>query len=107
MRLRYPASFLKLLILGFVLVATPLIVASVGAFLSLRDLSSRSEQAISRATAITRDSRALGEQLTAHRTKLRGSNWCCTILKGWRPTLYAGVCFWQPQSVCCRTRATR
>lgn len=66
MRLRYyPASFLKFLLVGFALVAMPLIVASVGAFLSLRDLSTRSEQAISRATAITRDSRALGEQLTA------------------------------------------
>lgn len=65
MRLRYPASFLKLLLLGFALVAIPLIVVSLGAFLSLRDLALHSEMAISRATAITRDSRALGEQLTA------------------------------------------
>lgn len=65
MRLSYPASFLKFVLVGFAFVAVPLIVTSVVAFLSLRDLSGRSVLAISRATAITRDSRALGEQLTA------------------------------------------
>lgn len=65
MRLLYPASFAKLLLLGFALMALPLALALIGAFLSLDRLGQRSAEAITLATAITRDSRALGEHLQA------------------------------------------
>ena len=56
MRLLYPASFAKLLLLGFALMALPLALALIGAFLSLDRLGQRSAEAITLATAITRDS---------------------------------------------------
>lgn len=65
MRLPYPLSLPKLLLAGFVLVALPPVLALLGAYFSLDQLSRRSEIAISRATAITRDSRALSEHLNA------------------------------------------
>lgn len=65
MRLPYPVSLPKLLLLGFALVALPPVLALLGAYFSLDQLSRRSEIAITRATAITRDSRALSEHLTA------------------------------------------
>ncbi|PLK49654.1 ATP-binding protein [Uliginosibacterium sp. TH139] len=65
MRLPYPLSLPKLLLLGFVLVALPAVLALFGAYFSLAQLSQRSESAITRATTITRDSRALSEHLTA------------------------------------------
>ncbi|MFA9441663.1 hypothetical protein ACDA63_18700, partial [Uliginosibacterium sp. sgz301328] len=65
MRLRYPGSFLKLLLLGFALVSVPLVVALIDAYFSLERLSQRSEMAVTRAVLITRDSRTLGEQLIA------------------------------------------
>lgn len=65
MRVRYPGSFLKLLLIGFGLIALPLLAALTDAYFSLESLMQRSEHAISRAVQITRDSRALGDQLTA------------------------------------------
>ena len=65
MRLPYPVSLPKLLLLGFTLVALPPVLALFGAYFSLDQLSRRSELAISRATAITRDSRGLSEHLSA------------------------------------------
>ncbi|MGC3965626.1 MAG: ATP-binding protein [Rhodocyclaceae bacterium] len=65
MRLRYPGSFLKLLLLGFALVSVPLVVALIDAYFSLERLSQRSEMAVTRAVLITRDSRTLGEELIA------------------------------------------
>ena len=65
MRLPYPLSLPKLLLAGFVLVALPPVLALLGAYFSLDQLSRRSEVAITRATAITRDSRALSEHLNA------------------------------------------
>lgn len=65
MRVRYPASFLKLLLIGFGLVALPLLVALGDAYISLEKLMQRGERSITHAVQITRDSRALGEQLTA------------------------------------------
>lgn len=65
MRLHYPVSFLKLLLMGFALVALPLALALLGAFFSLDQLGLRSAAAINRATLITRDSRALSEHITA------------------------------------------
>ena len=64
MRLQYPVSFLKLLLTGFALVALPPALALLGAFFSLDQLGQRSAEAISRATLITRDSRALSEHIT-------------------------------------------
>ncbi|MFT4172301.1 MAG: ATP-binding protein [Rhodocyclaceae bacterium] len=63
MRLRYPGSFFKLLLIGFALVAVPLLVALIDAYFSLERLTARSERAVTRAVAITRDSRTLGEEL--------------------------------------------
>ncbi|MEC5397124.1 HAMP domain-containing sensor histidine kinase [Uliginosibacterium sp. H1] len=63
MRVRYPGSFLKLLLLGFTLVIAPMAVAVVDAWFSLDGLSRRTETAITRAVQTTRDSRALGAQL--------------------------------------------
>jgi len=51
--------------MGFALVAVPLALALLGAFFSLDQLGQRSAIAISRATMITRDSRALSEHVTA------------------------------------------
>lgn len=65
MRLPYPVSLPKLLLLGFALVALPPVLALLAAYFSLDQLSRRSEEAISRATAITRDSRGLSEHLNA------------------------------------------
>jgi two-component system, NtrC family, sensor histidine kinase GlrK len=65
MRLRYPGSFFKLLLIGFALVAVPLFVALIDAYFSLERLTARSEHAVTRAVLITRDSRTLGEELIA------------------------------------------
>ncbi|MDB5800322.1 MAG: periplasmic sensor signal transduction histidine kinase [Rhodocyclales bacterium] len=65
MHVRYPGSFLKLLLIGFGLVALPLLVALGDAYISLEKLMQRSERSITHAVQITRDSRALGEQITA------------------------------------------
>lgn len=68
MRLRapsYPLSLPGILLLGFVLVALPPVLALLDAYFSLNRISLRSETAILRATEITRDSRALADHLTA------------------------------------------
>lgn len=65
MHVRYPGSFLKLLLIGFGLVALPLLVALGDAYISLEKLMQRSERSITHAVQITRDSRVLGEQITA------------------------------------------
>lgn len=64
MRLHYPGSFFKLLLLGFVLAAIPLALALVDAYLSIERLTRQSEQTIASAMQITHDSRTLGEQMT-------------------------------------------
>lgn len=61
----YPLSLPGILLLGFVLVALPPVLALLDAYFSLNRISVRSESAIVRATEITRDSRALSEHLTA------------------------------------------
>lgn len=65
MRIRYPASFQKLLLIGFALAALPLLIAVADAYFSLERLTQRSERAIAYAVDITRESRVLGEQLSA------------------------------------------
>jgi len=58
----YPKSFLKLLLIGFVVVAAPLVVALVNAALSMQRLASMSETAVDQAVHAARSSRLLMEQ---------------------------------------------
>ncbi len=61
----YPRSFLKLLVIGFTLVALPLIVALVSTAVSVDKLSSQSEQTVYQAVQATQSSRRLAEVLTS------------------------------------------
>lgn len=60
----YPRSFLKLLVIGFTLVALPLILALVNTAVSVDQLSSRSQQTVYQAVQATQSSRRLAELLT-------------------------------------------
>jgi two-component system sensor histidine kinase GlrK len=59
----YPRSFLKLLLLGFVVVAAPLIVALVNAAISVQRFASMSESAVDQAAQAARGSRLLMEHV--------------------------------------------
>ena len=61
--MKFPGSFLSLLIAGLVLAAIPLAIALTDALVSLDKLAVRSQQAISRSVSATRDARILSEQL--------------------------------------------
>ena len=63
--LRYPQSFLKLLLLGFGLVSLPLIVALLNATVYLDRLTTQSQVAVDQAAEAARGSRVLLEQVTA------------------------------------------
>lgn len=65
MRFHYPRSFLKLLAVGFTLVALPLVFALVNNAISIDQLANRSQQAVYRAVQATQSSRRLAELLTA------------------------------------------
>jgi two-component system sensor histidine kinase GlrK len=65
MRLQYPRSFLKLLAIGFTLVALPPVFALVNSAISIDQLANRSQQAVYRAVLATQSSRRLAELLTA------------------------------------------
>jgi len=65
MRFHYPRSFLKLLAVGFTLVALPLIVALVNNAISIDQLANRSQQAVYRAVQAIQSSRRLVELITA------------------------------------------
>ena len=65
MRFYYPRSFLKLLLVGFVLVALPLIFALINNAISIDRLVNRSQRAVYQAAQATQSSRQLAEQLTA------------------------------------------
>ncbi len=58
----YPRSFLKLLLIGFVVVSAPLIVALVNAAISMQRLATMSESAVDQAAQAARSSRLLMEQ---------------------------------------------
>jgi len=60
----YPRSFLRLLVIGFTLVALPLILALINTAVSVDQLATRSEQAVYRAVQATQSSRRLAELLT-------------------------------------------
>lgn len=61
----YPRSFLKLLLVGFSLVALPLIVALITSAISVDRLAYRSQTAVYQAVRATQSSRRLSERLTA------------------------------------------
>lgn len=65
MRLAYPKSFFKLLLIGFALVMLPLIFAFGNAALYFDHLAAQSRKAITQAVQATRSSRVLAEQLTS------------------------------------------
>ncbi len=60
MRLRYPTSFLSLLLGGFAIVALPLIVGLVTNTFSIERLSEQSQKAVYNATLATQSARQLG-----------------------------------------------
>ena len=59
----YPKSFLKLLLLGFVVVSAPLVVALINATFSVQRLAGMSESAVDQAAQAARGSRLLMEQV--------------------------------------------
>ncbi len=59
MRFTYPRSFLSLLLLGFTIVAAPLLVALLSNALSFERLAGLSEQAVHQAVKVTQASRSL------------------------------------------------
>jgi two-component system sensor histidine kinase GlrK len=61
----YPSSFLKLLLIGLVVVAAPLVVALVNAAISMQRLAGMSESAVDQAAQAARGSRLLMEQVLA------------------------------------------
>src|SRR5450830_1122957 len=61
----YPRSFLKLLLVGFSLVALPLIVALITSAISVDRLAYRSQTAVYQAVQATQSSRRLSELVTA------------------------------------------
>lgn len=65
MRFYYPRSFLKLLAVGFTLVALPLVFALINNAISIDQLANRSQIAVYRAVQATQSGRRLVELLTA------------------------------------------
>jgi two-component system sensor histidine kinase GlrK len=65
MRSYYPRSFLKLLAIGFTLIALPLAIALITNAVALDQLANRSQAAVYRAVQATQSSRRLSERLTA------------------------------------------
>jgi len=64
MRRYYPRSFLKLLVIGFTLVALPLILALINSAVSVDQLASRSQQTVYQAVQATQSTRRLAELIT-------------------------------------------
>lgn len=63
--MRYPQSFLKLLLVGFLLVALPLVVALITSAIAVDRLANLSQTAVYQAVQATQSSRRLSELLTA------------------------------------------
>lgn len=59
----YPKSVLKLLVIGFVVVSLPLVVALINAAISVQRLANQSEAAVDQAVQAARSSRLLMEQV--------------------------------------------
>lgn len=65
MRFHYPSSFLKLLFVGFALVALPMIIALINNAITIDQLANRSQKTVYQAVQATQSSRRLAELLTA------------------------------------------
>ena len=65
MRLLQPDSFPKLLVIGFTMVALPLIIALVNNAISIDQFVNRSQHAVHQAVQSTQSSRRLAELLSA------------------------------------------
>src|SRR5471032_118916 len=71
--MRYPQSFLKLLLVAFTLVALPLVFALVTSAIAVDRLANRSQTAVYQAVQATQSSRRLSELLTAMERSARKS----------------------------------
>jgi two-component system sensor histidine kinase GlrK len=67
----YPRSFLKLIIVGFILVALPLILAIGNNAVSINEIADHSQRTVREAMKATEASRLLSEQLTAMERSVR------------------------------------
>jgi len=70
-RIAYPSSFLKLLLIGFALALLPLLFAFANAALYLERLADQSQETVYQAVEATRTSRILTEQLAIMERSLR------------------------------------
>ncbi|HRE16491.1 MAG TPA: hypothetical protein PLW86_05400, partial [Rhodocyclaceae bacterium] len=71
LNIRYPRSFLKLLSVGFALVAVPLLVGLIGNAVAIRQISQKSQQAVYQAARMTQESRVVLETLNAEERAAR------------------------------------
>src|SRR5262245_784947 len=65
MRFWYPKSFFMLLVIGFAMVAGPLIVALLNNAVAVDRLAEQSQKAVYQAVQATQTSRAMADQITA------------------------------------------
>lgn len=68
---RNPQSFLKLILIGFALVALPLIVALINSAISIDQLATQSRKAVYQAAQIAHGSRVLADEITAMERSIR------------------------------------
>ena len=68
---RNPKSFLKLILIGFSLVALPLIIALINSAVSIDQLANQSRKAVYQAAKIAHDSRVLADEITAMERSVR------------------------------------
>ncbi|MDR3392669.1 MAG: HAMP domain-containing sensor histidine kinase [Sulfuriferula sp.] len=68
---RNPKSFLKLILIGFSLVALPLIVALINSAVSIDQLANQSRRAVYQAAQIAHGSRVLADEITAMERSVR------------------------------------
>ena len=71
MRLRYPQTFINLIVLGFTLVALPLALALFTSAVSMQKLAEQSKRAVYHSVHYARGSRALAEDMTRMERLLR------------------------------------
>ena len=71
LHLYYPNSFLKLIFIGFVLVALPLVVGLVNSALSINHLADQSQRAVYQAAQAAHGGRALVDEVTAMERSVR------------------------------------
>ena len=83
MRLSYPRSFLSLLLLGFIIVAAPLLFALLSNALAFERLAGMSEQAVHSAVRVTQASRSLATTVTSMERSARWASESAMALS-WR-----------------------